>query len=297
MVTLADSRVLFVVGMHRAGTSAVTKQLVLGGGTVPDDLIPAAADNPEGFFESLAVADINEKVLEYFGSSWRDPAALPDDWQKQIGSSDIPGKILQLLEANLQPRKTLVLKDPRLCRTLSLWIASCGQLEADCSVLAVSRDPVAVARSLWTRNHIPSGHCLQLWCRYYLDLGRSLAGRRHGMIRFEEFCENASILQGQLLPMEGIQLDSPTVPSAIVTAMINNGGAMPVTASERHLHRFYRRELGHGGLSEFMLRYYYRLLGGDQAAMERRHYGAVAMILDQVIKERDELLATVSRDD
>ncbi len=79
--------ILFVGGMHRTGTSAISGHLVNLGGKVPDDVLPPTEDNPEGFFESRTVVDINEKSLELVGSHWRDPSRLPHDWLARVGDS------------------------------------------------------------------------------------------------------------------------------------------------------------------------------------------------------------------
>ena len=43
-------RVVVVLGMHRSGTSAVTRLLTLAGATPPRELMPANPDNPQGYW-------------------------------------------------------------------------------------------------------------------------------------------------------------------------------------------------------------------------------------------------------
>ena len=58
---MADLRVMIVVGMHRAGTSAITRGLTAIGVEVGDDLLPSQADNPKGFWENRAIVDIDDR--------------------------------------------------------------------------------------------------------------------------------------------------------------------------------------------------------------------------------------------
>ena len=52
------------------------------------------------------------------------------------------------------------------------------------------------------------------------------------------------------------------------------------------LRSFYETPQTHGGFSARLLRFCYSLLGGELAALERRHYGPIAMILDKVVEEK-----------
>jgi hypothetical protein len=54
---------VFILGMHRSGTSALTGMLVQAGFTAPSDLMPATVANPKGYWESLGIMGINEAFL------------------------------------------------------------------------------------------------------------------------------------------------------------------------------------------------------------------------------------------
>ena len=72
---------LLVLGMHRSGTSALTRLLNLHGAVLGDDLLPAGHDNPSGFWELREAVAIHERLLAGLGMAWDDPRALPPDWQ------------------------------------------------------------------------------------------------------------------------------------------------------------------------------------------------------------------------
>ena len=54
---------VLVLGMHRSGTSAVTRVLNLLGAELGDDLMPAGSDNPGGFWEYRGVVELHERLL------------------------------------------------------------------------------------------------------------------------------------------------------------------------------------------------------------------------------------------
>jgi hypothetical protein len=74
---------LVVLGMHRSGTSAITRTVNLLG--VPlgasDDLMPANEGNPTGYWESRALVDLNDEILACFGGSWSAPPILEAGWE------------------------------------------------------------------------------------------------------------------------------------------------------------------------------------------------------------------------
>ena len=45
------------------------------------DLVPATAENPEGYWEHTAFVDVNDEILHELGGGWDCPVALPADSQ------------------------------------------------------------------------------------------------------------------------------------------------------------------------------------------------------------------------
>src|SRR5579859_249277 len=71
---------ILVLGMHRSGTSALTRSINLMGAEIPGTLMPAVADvNPLGFWESLEIMGCHERFLAATGSSWNDIRPPSDD--------------------------------------------------------------------------------------------------------------------------------------------------------------------------------------------------------------------------
>lgn len=73
-------RAIIVLGMHRGGTSALTGALGMLGMRLPDSLMPPTTDNPKGYFESVQIYAIHERLLAAAGTSWSGIEGLPADW-------------------------------------------------------------------------------------------------------------------------------------------------------------------------------------------------------------------------
>jgi hypothetical protein len=167
------TKCVFVLGMHRSGTSALTGLLCQFGAVPGKDLLPANDSNPKGFFESKAVVDINNAILQALGSSWDDMNALPTDWQSlpvmQSLRTDIAAFFLSLAVAE----SPLVIKDPRLSKTLPLWLEALTEFGVQPVVVICVREPDAVAQSEKLMKGFPVLKSLLL----YLDYG--LQAERH----------------------------------------------------------------------------------------------------------------------
>ena len=71
--TMSGKRAVVVLGMHRSGTSALTRVLSLAGAELPRTMMRLrAADNPTGFWESVKLMEIHDAALEALGSAWDD---------------------------------------------------------------------------------------------------------------------------------------------------------------------------------------------------------------------------------
>ena len=83
------SRAVIVLGMHRSGTSAVTRGLECLGAELGDDLLPPSeAENPRGFYEDIPLLELSERVLGELGLRW-DSVRLIEaaDWESRALSA------------------------------------------------------------------------------------------------------------------------------------------------------------------------------------------------------------------
>lgn len=160
---------LLVAGMHRSGTSFLTELLHLLGAGVGQDLLPAAEDNPHGFWERTDVKRINDQVLERLGGSWDSPPTpMAPSWAASAGldrlRQDAEGVLLELAEES-PDAATIAVKDPRLSLTGPFW-SSISRPDAS---FVLVRDPDQVAESLRHRNGMSRRRSLDLWTRYTVD--------------------------------------------------------------------------------------------------------------------------------
>jgi len=178
---------IFVLGMHRSGTSTITHGLQLLGADLGPRLLPPAPDNPEGFFESVDVVAINDDLLHELGHDWNDFRALPANWLTSSAAQRAQKRIKLLYAEVYAPARFWAIKDPRLCLTFSLWCDAFRTQDAAFGALLVVRDPDAVARSLQQRNAIDIVFGRALWVRYNQEMVHAVQVVPHRVLPMAAF--------------------------------------------------------------------------------------------------------------
>lgn len=168
MSSPAPPKLLFVLGMHRSGTSALCAALAASGASFGNQLIDAMAGvNEEGFWEDAAVVAVNEQLLALADSSWfaLAPGLADTDWTA-ARFHPLREQAARLLQSGFGDSPLQAVKDPRLCLTLPFWLSLCEQLGISSRVCVISRAPLEVARSLEKRDGFPLGYGLRLYAGY-----------------------------------------------------------------------------------------------------------------------------------
>lgn len=168
---------LIVLGMHRSGTSALTRSLSLAGADLPATLMGGAKENAEsnakGHWESEPLVRFNDRVLASAGISWESPELLSEAWSRSGRFDQYRSEAKALLSSEFGDSKLFVFKDPRLCKLLPFWIEVLRDLRISPFVVTMARSPTEVAKSLLARNGLDPALGEIMWLRYVLEAERS----------------------------------------------------------------------------------------------------------------------------
>ncbi len=181
---------LLVVGMHRSGTSAVTRVLNLLGADLPKTLLAAQSDNPTGYWESSELPDLHDAMLASAGLSWDKIFPAPDGWLESEEARELEEKILAFLERNFSDSRLFVIKDPRLTLLIPIWLRALGRFGAEPRFVIPHRPPEEVAASLRARNGFAQNQSFLLWLRYMLDAERYTRGRPRCFPAYEDILKD-----------------------------------------------------------------------------------------------------------
>jgi len=181
------SRPVIVLGMHRSGTSALTRVVnLLGLAMCSVDDLYQGQHNAAGYWESSTLLRTNNRIFETMGGETNYPPALREGWH-------LKPRAQQLLNAmrrdfwSVYSHECWVWKDPRTCITLPLWRLALA--EAHPIALYVSRDPAEIARSLYKREGLSPSHSAAMWERYTRSALIGARGMPFLHVRYQELLE------------------------------------------------------------------------------------------------------------
>ena len=161
---------LLVLGMHRSGTSALTRVVNLLGVDLGTDLMEAVeGNNDRGFWEHQGVVTRHDRLLADLGMRWDDPRAMPEGWLEHPVTRAARVDLEAILDAEFADATLWGIKDPRMCRLLPLWREMLEARGIQVTVLHMLRHPLEIARSLERRDAMPRGRALMLWLRHQIE--------------------------------------------------------------------------------------------------------------------------------
>jgi hypothetical protein len=172
-----------VSGMHRSGTSAITRVLSLLGAGLPLDIIEGRRDNERGFWEGRAVVDLDESALVANDTWWGGWQAV--DAGRLLDSEPLVKEARQLIREEFSDGDLLVLKDPRVSRLLPLWKRAFDDEGFRCVHVVALRHPGAVAGSLERRNLLSPEVSTLSWLAHTLDAELNTRGEPRVLVSFE----------------------------------------------------------------------------------------------------------------
>ncbi len=183
-----NNAALCIAGMHRSGTSMITRMLNLSGLYLgqANQIMSAAPENPKGFWENIEFVRINDEILSLFGGRWDKIPQFPLNWFK----ADLLAPLRE--KANILIERINIFypwgwKDPRNSITYPFW----NRLLPDLKVIIPLRDPYEVALSLNARNGFPIEFGLSLWYEYNNALFTVTSSSQRIITHYDAYFDNA----------------------------------------------------------------------------------------------------------
>ncbi len=175
MIESHRARFVFILGMHRSGTSCLAGALERCGLFLGPASQRAVRD-PEGFlYEHEGAVSVNSRILAANGGTWyRPPARVVVD---EGGRREIRRIAVQLAR-----HVPCGLKDPRLLLLLDAWT----EMVDSWSLVGTFRHPASVVRSLLRRTPgLTEDMAWEMWSAYNEQLVRWHRGRQFPIIEFD----------------------------------------------------------------------------------------------------------------
>jgi glycosyltransferase involved in cell wall biosynthesis len=177
-------RCVLVLGMHRSGTSALTRCLNLLGMDLGSNLLSPEAANSKGFWEHADAVSINDALLQSFGMYWHSLAPLPEGWLQTAAADTARDEIRALIRRDFSGVPLWGIKDPRMCRLAPLWLEVLRDMGISVAAVFVVRSPLDVAASLERAHGLSVSSNVFSWMQHLAESETATRGVARTMVEY-----------------------------------------------------------------------------------------------------------------
>ncbi|WP_312124234.1 rhamnan synthesis F family protein [Pseudomonas sp.] len=181
-----SKKIIVVLGMHRSGTSTITRSLQALGVSLGDKLHPAGFDNPKGFWEDEDVIQLNELLLRDIGSAYDRLGLTSSAFMSEPIIQEHLSRAVGILKKKIENTSLWGVKDPRISRLLPFWKKVFETLEIDIRYVISLRNPLSVAASLEKRNGFESSKSYYLWLEHVLPALNIVKNENHVIVSYDQ---------------------------------------------------------------------------------------------------------------
>lgn len=210
-----------VVGMHRSGTSMVTRLLHLSGLYLGEweDYHRIADDNTEGFWEHKGIVRLNNNLLAQLGGGWDLPPVLEEGWEQRADLQYLKEEARKIA-ATFEGQEPWGWKDPRNTLTLPFW----QEIVPDMKLVICLRNPLEVSKSLKKRGFTSEHFGVNLWKMYAEETLRIARNNEYILTHYDTYFYDAKTELSRLLGY--LEIPAPTG--------VINQAASTISSSLRH---------------------------------------------------------------
>ena len=171
---MPERQIIFVLGMGRSGTSAITRVLSLCGARLPEPLLGASESNLTGHWEPIDAININNAFLSRYGASWYDPTlSLQGEVAFSAQETETYIEEIRAFIERCHAGSLLVVKEPRIAALADFWFEASRRASIAAKVVIPIRHPDQVAASLAARDGVSPELSSVLWLKYNFLAERS----------------------------------------------------------------------------------------------------------------------------
>ena len=194
---MSSQTAILVLGMHRSGTSCLTRILSLLGMALPEHVMPGGEGNEAGHWEPLTIVQLHDEVLAATGSQWSAFSGPPTAWFESDEARAFCDRLKVLIASEYKNAPMFVVKDPRLSLLFPLWSRALGELGIRSKAIIAVRNPIEIARSLAAREAAKASPDLWTPDRYAMIILRYLlAAERFTRTVERAFCSFDDLIGG-----------------------------------------------------------------------------------------------------
>ncbi|MBD1371560.1 sulfotransferase [Hazenella sp. IB182357] len=212
---------IFVLGMHRSGTSMTTRVINILGADIGNKqkLLAPYTANQKGYWEQIEIMHLNDGILGRLNVDWRMTSSLPENWTQRENVSALKENGMNIIKNHFLNKEVWVCKDPRFCLTYPFWEELIQELKMNCAFVHPFRNPLAVAQSVIRQYRVPKPEVIKMWANYVLSAFMHTYHKQRVILSYDRFLEDPLLYARKIY--EGLPFTEPLNLSEIEQSIVD----------------------------------------------------------------------------
>ncbi len=211
---MKNNKLIVVLGMHRSGTSAITRGLQVVGVRLGDRMMPPVeGDNAKGYWEDIDLNALNIEMLRTIDSDWYHLSAIDAIDVEILRKQGYFLRAIELLRQKVASATVFGFKDPRVAKLLPFWKEVFSHCQFDVSYLLAVRHPLSVVKSLAKRSGFETEQSYLLWLGHVITSLTGSAGDKRVLVDYDRLMQLPDRELMRIAKCTGLEIDSTELQS------------------------------------------------------------------------------------
>ena len=183
-------KLVVVLGMHRSGTSVITRGLQVLGVELGNRLMPPSeGNNSKGFWEDVDINQLNIEMLHFLKRDWHFLAPILPSEIEMLCNAGYLQRAIELLQQKTSSAEIFGFKDPRVAKLLPFWKEVFAHGHWQVSYVLVIRHPLSVCHSLSKRDRLNFEKSYLLWLEHVIGSLLGTEGENRVLVDYDHFMQ------------------------------------------------------------------------------------------------------------
>ena len=200
--------IIIILGMHRSGTSLVSRSLRVFGADHGDNLFPADSDNAKGYWEDIDLIDLNKEMLACLNTEWDHLRPVDAADATRLREKGYLRRALELLNRKAAGKPLSGFKDPRFAQLFPFWREVFQECGMRVSYILALRNPLSVAQSLEKRNQIEKTEGYMMWLAHTMNSLTGTEGSERVVVDYDRLIHDPDIEMRNIAAAFSLTIDA-----------------------------------------------------------------------------------------
>jgi hypothetical protein len=200
--------IMVVLGMHRSGTSVITRGLNVLGVSLGDSMMPPVeGNNAKGFWEDVDINRLNIEMLNSIHSDWCHCSPIELNDVETLRNGGYFQRAVELLCHKTNSVLVFGFKDPRVSKLLPFWKEVFAYCKFNVSYILALRHPLSVVKSLAKRDGLDAKHGYLLWLGHIITSLTESEGNAVVIIDYDRLLKSTDRELKRVSAFSGLEID------------------------------------------------------------------------------------------